>query len=242
MQGLDIFKKEYWHPLSSIGLTHSFWNVNSSTIFHTWIILGIIVLIIIAARIALRNEKSIVGYIVISFTQSFKDLIIQSLGTFNFNHFAFITSLFSFIFLCNIISLIPWFEEPTSDVSTTLALGLTSFMYIQVNSIMVKGLWGYIKNFFEPFFFLLPLNIIGLLASVISISFRLFGNIFGGLVISKLYLHAIGGSWIGEILGIVSGINILIVLFFVLFAGSIQAFVFSMLSLTYLSLAISREE
>jgi len=241
MQSLDIFKQEYWEPFKTFGLTNPFWSINRSTIIHTWIILGILIAIIIAARIAIRNEKNVFGYMVISFVKAFRDLIIQSLGEFNFNHFAFIASLFSFIVLCNIISLIPWFEEPTSDLSTTLGLGITSFVYIQCYSIKANGPLGYLKSFFEPFFFLLPLNVIGLLASIISISFRLFGNIFGGVVISKLYLHAIGGNWIGEIIGIVTGVNILIVLFFVLFAGFIQAFVFSILSLTYLSLAIRKE-
>lgn len=242
MQGLDIFQKEFWKPFEAFGLTDPIWYVNRSTVIHTWIILGIIIILIIAARLALKKEKSIFGFMIVSFVKSFKGLIIQSLGYFDFNHFAFIISLFSFILLCNIISLIPWFEEPTSDLSTTLGLGITSFIYVQAYSIKANGLLGYLKGFFEPFFFLLPLNIIGLFASIVSISFRLFGNIFGGTVISKLYLHAILGSWLGEILGIVTGINILLVLFFVLFAGGIQAFVFSMLSLTYLSLAIQKEE
>jgi len=242
MQGLDIFQKELWKPFEQFGLTNSFWHLNKETIIHTWVILGIIILLIIAARISLKNEKSIFGHLVISFVKSFKNLIIQSLGVFDFNHFAFIISLFTFILFCNLISLIPWFEEPTSDLSTTLALGITSFLYVQGYSIKVNGLMGYLKGFFEPFFFLLPLNIIGLFATIVSISFRLFGNIFGGVVISKLYLAFLTGSWIREILGIITGINILLILFFVLFAGCIQAFVFSMLSLTYLSLAIQKGE
>jgi F-type H+-transporting ATPase subunit a len=242
MQGLDIFQRDYWTFLKQLGLTHSFWQINKGTVINTWVILAIIVAIIIAARIAIKNEKNLFGYMVISFVRSFQGLIVQSLGYFDFNHFAFITSLFVFILTCNILSLIPGLEEPSSDLSTTLGLGIASFVYIQAWSIKVNGILGYLKGFFEPFFFLLPLNIIGLLASVISISFRLFGNIFGGFVISKLYLHAIGGNVWLEILGIVTGINILLVLFFVLFAGFIQAFVFSMLSLTYLSLAIRKEE
>lgn len=242
MQGLDFFQKEYWQPFKALGLTSSIWNINRSTIIHTWIILVIIIALIIAARLTIKKESNVFGYLIISFVNSFKSLIIQSIGKFNFNHFAFITSLFTFILLCNTISLIPWFEEPTSDLSTTLGLGITSFFYIQANSIKVHGFIGYLKEFFEPFFFLLPLNVIGLFASVISISFRLFGNIFGGLVISKLFLNAVGGRIIWEIMSIITGLNILIVLFFILFAGCIQAFVFSILSLTYLSLAIQTEE
>ncbi|HBR70805.1 TPA: ATP synthase F0 subunit A [Candidatus Dependentiae bacterium] len=242
MQGLDIFQKEFWKPLEEFGITNPIWYINRSTIIHTWIILGIILLIIVAARLTIKKEKNVFGFLVISFVKSFKGLIIQSLGYFDFKHFAFIISLFTFILLCNLLSLVPWFEEPTSDLSTTLALGISSFTYVQAYSIKVNGFLGYLKGFFEPFFFLLPLNVIGLFATIVSISFRLFGNIFGGVVISKLYLHAISSSWLGEILGIITGVNILLILFFTLFAGCIQAFVFSMLSLTYLSLAIQKEE
>jgi F-type H+-transporting ATPase subunit a len=84
---------------------------------------------------------------------------------------------------------------------------------------------------------MLPLNVIGKLSSIISISFRLFGNIFGGAIITKLYFGAIGGSIILELLGLLSGLNFLIVAFFTLFEGLLQAFVFAMLTLTYLALS-----
>ena len=83
---------------------------------------------------------------------------------------------------------------------------------------------------------MLPLNIVGKLSSIISISFRLFGNIFGGAIITKLYFTAIRGSIILELLGILSGTNFLIIAFFTLFEGLLQAFVFAMLTLTYISL------
>jgi F-type H+-transporting ATPase subunit a len=86
-----------------------------------------------------------------------------------------------------------------------------------------------------------PLNVIGKLASIISISFRLFGNIFGGAIISRIYFGVIEGSLIGEMIGLFSGINFLIMLFFGLFEGALQAFVFSMLTLTYLSMSIQGE-
>jgi F-type H+-transporting ATPase subunit a len=89
---------------------------------------------------------------------------------------------------------------------------------------------------------MLPLHVVGLLATIISVSFRLFGNIFGGVIISELYLKTIGGHPLWEILGIMTGFNIIIVLFFTVFEGLIQAFVFSMLSLTYLSLAVAHKE
>ena len=114
-------------------------------------------------------------------------------------------------------------------------------MYVQGNAIKARGIFGYIKDYFAPFFLLFPLNIIGTLATIVSISFRLFGNIFSGAIIGKLYLNALAGNFLFEMLGILSGINIILTLFFVLFAGTIQAFVFSMLTLTYLAMAITQE-
>lgn len=241
MQKLQIFHEGHWRPLKKLGLTHSFWNINSETVIYTWIVLGLILIICLLARFAIKKKYSIAGFLTLSFVKVFNNLITNTLGKFYFNHFSFITSLFSFILICNIISLIPWIDEPTTDASTTLALGLCSFLYVQISAIIAKGFKEYIKEYFAPFFLLFPLNVIGELAKIISISFRLFGNIFGGSIISKLWTTAVSGSIIKELLAILTGVNLVIVLFFILFEGFIQAFVFSMLTLTYLSVAITHE-
>ena len=242
MAGFNLAHEYYWQPFKALGFTSSFWNLTPVTLINTWVILGIIVLFVIGARLALRRENSVGSYLVCSLGQAFKDLVVQSLGTFNFNHFAFIASLFFFIFLCNIISMIPWLEEPTSDLNTTLGLAITSLVYAHFSSIRAHGIGVYLKHFLKPFAFMLPLNIIESFAKIVSLSFRLFGNIFGVAIISKLYLHAIGGSIPLELVGIMSGVNILIILFFVIFDGGIQAFVFSMLSLTYLAIETQQTE
>jgi F-type H+-transporting ATPase subunit a len=241
MQKFEIFDEHYWKPLENFGLTHSFWNINIKTVILTWVVLGFILILSLLARLAIEDKESISGFLVLSYVRSFNNLITNSLGKFSFTHFSFITSLFTFIFICNIISLIPWLDEPTTDVSTTLALGISAFLYVQISAIIAKGFKEYIKEYFSPFFLLFPLNVIGELAKIISISFRLFGNIFGGSIISRLWMSSISGSLITEILGIITGINLLIVLFFIMFEGFIQAFVFSMLTLTYLSVAISQD-
>lgn len=145
-----------------------------------------------------------------------------------------------FIFLCNSVPLVPWIEEPTQDLNTTLSLGIISFLYIQFYSIKTNGLWNYTKEYFSPFFLMLPLNVIGKIASIVSLSFRLFGNIFGGVIIAKIFTSAIDGQWLYEILGIPLGI--VITLFFGLFEGALQAFVFTMLTITYLATALQSKQ
>lgn len=239
MQGVDVFNFEPIKPLESFGLTHPFFNINATTVFNTWAAMGLLFVIILWARASMRKKNSIGQYVVLSFVRGFKDLGVQALGTFNYAHFAMITALFIFILLCNWISIIPWLEEPTRDLNTTLALGLISFLYSQGNAIGTHGFKEYIKDYFAPFILMFPLNVIGNLATIVSISFRLFGNIFGGSIIAQLYTQTISGVFIWESLGILSGINISITLFFGLFEGFIQAFVFAMLSLTYLSMAVA---
>jgi F-type H+-transporting ATPase subunit a len=95
-------------------------------------------------------------------------------------------------------------------------------------AIKSKGFKSYIKEYFQPIFFMMPLNVIGELAKIISISFRLFGNIMGGsiiiLVVSYLCYNIILPPFLNA--------------FFGLFVGTIQAFVFTMLTVVYISVQV----
>jgi len=235
MNGAELIETEQWSLASITGYDHPLLYLNSEIITHTWIIILLLSLALTMVHFILNHTK--VGrFLLIQFITFFIDLTKQSLGHFNFTHCVFAASLFIFIALCNTASIIPWLDEPTRDINTALALGIVSFCYVQTIIIKTRGLSSYIKDLFKPFFIMLPLNVIGKLSSIVSISFRLFGNIFGGSIITKLYFTAIKGSLLLELLGIFSGLNFLIVIFFTLFEGLLQAFVFAMLTLTYLSI------
>jgi F-type H+-transporting ATPase subunit a len=242
MAQFAVFKEDVIRPFLRFGLNHPFWDLNFHTVTATWIVLIALAALTLATKYCLKQPQNSFSFLVISFVSGFKDLVDQTLGAFHFRHFTFIASLFIFILTCNMISLIPGVEEPTSDIMTTLALGITAFLYTQYSSIQTNGLLKYLQGYLKPFFIMLPLNIISNLATIISISFRLFGNIFGGAVISSLWYGAISSHFIFEIIGILTGINLTITVFFILFEGFIQAFVFAMLSLTYLSLEVREEE
>ncbi|MBH37532.1 ATP synthase F0 subunit A [bacterium] len=132
---------------------------------------------------------------------------------------------------------IPAFEEPTRSVNMDLALGLLVFAAVQAYGVKNKGFWGYLKSYYNDpfpmkgwralFFFLNPffyLNLIGAVANVVSHSFRLFGNIFGGgmiiVIVSSLLKFFI--------------VPVGLFAFFGIFAGLVQAFVFTMLAVTYI--------
>jgi F-type H+-transporting ATPase subunit a len=272
MHGLKIFEYHTWQPLSYFGIYHPFFVLHADTIIYTWVALCIIFIIACIGRWSLHYPQSTIGYLSQSFVRIFIDTIEQSFNRFIYPYFFFITALFSFILICNLLLLLPGGEEPTKDINTTLALGIISFLYTQKEGFKALGFAGYVQEYMKfPFSFIspharfspivqillnilifcancivgiitLPLEVFGKLATIISLAFRLFGNIFGGSMIYGLWLQAISGSIIWQALAIITGINLIIMLFFGLFESLIQAFVFSILSLTYLSMAVQHGE
>jgi F-type H+-transporting ATPase subunit a len=239
---IGLLNGKQWRPLSYLGFNHPFFSINSDTVINTWIVIGAIILLIAIARWFLRYKSSTGRYIVLTYVRSFIDLCSQSFGYFSFGHTAFIISLFTFIIMCNCIAIVPWVDEPTKNLNTALALGILSFTYIQVAAIKTHGFFGYLKEYFLPFFFMFPLHLIGKISTVISISFRLFGNIFGGATIVHIYTAVLEKSLLFQVLGLISFTNLTITAFFILFEGFLQAFVFTMLTMTYLAIALSHEE
>jgi len=228
-------------PVPAASTASAMLAIDMDIIIYTWIVLAILLVGLLGIRTILRGKNGLAQFAVTSSVNTLLDMVKQALPVFSFSHFCFISTIFIFIFLCNVISIIPWMEEPTANPNTTFALGITSFIYIQTAAIRTQGLWQYIKSYFSPIFLMMPINLIGKLATIVSLSFRLFGNIFGGYLISEIYFNAIEGSFWFELGGIVTGINLLIKVFFGLFEGYLQAFVFTMLTLAYLALAMQKD-
>ena len=85
-------------------------------------------------------------------------------------------------------------RQPTADIATPMALAILTFLLNHGNSIRVNGIKSYLKGFIEPFPVLLPINILGELASPVSLTFRMFGNLLGGLIIGVLVYSLFVGS------------------------------------------------
>ncbi|MCC8097911.1 MAG: F0F1 ATP synthase subunit A, partial [Eubacterium sp.] len=132
--------------------------------------------------------------------------------------------VFAFILVSNLSGLIA-LRPPTADLATTAALALTTFVLIHFMG-LITGKLGYFKGYLEPIPFLLPLNIISEIATPISLSFRLFGNILGGLIIMGLvYTLPIYVRFF---------IPGFLHMYFDVFAGCLQTFIFVMLSMTFI--------
>lgn len=157
---------------------------------------------------------------------------------------SYIGSVFIYILVSNWSGLLG-FSAPTANFSVTLALALITWVAVQVVQIIENGFKGYLKGFFEPFaFFVIP-NIFGTVAPLISLSLRLFGNILSGTIIMTL-LYSFTG-WLSGFVPVVGKFNFVgvfiapwIHLYFDLFSGFLQAFLF--ISLTTIFIATELEE
>lgn len=254
MQGGNFLEEGHvWYPLKPLGITHPLTALNSEVLVSTWFVLAVLAMLCYGAYYTLTyRPQTLLGYALKLGITAFINLIEQSIGMFVERYYLFITSLFIFIIACNWIALLPGVEEPTTNINTTLALGITAFIYSQKEIIQSHGIHTFLKEYFLPFNIVFPLNIIaGLLllplrllgefSSIISLSLRLFGNIFGGSIITSIYTKALGNSIIFNTLATFLGINLLITGFFIFFEGFLQAFVFSILTLTNLAIIAQKE-
>ncbi len=202
--------------------------INATTVVMTWIVMALLLLF---SRLAARSlsldpgpvqqlGELLVGY--------FRQLVGSTLGRRAPRYFPLILALFTFILVSNWLGMVPFLEEPTRDLNTTLGLALVGFLVAHAAALGAKGWRGYAREYFQPFFLMFPLNVIGELAKVVSLSFRLYGNIMGGaiiiLVVSRLVHHLV--------------LPPLLNAFFGVFVGTVQAFVFAMLTLTYIAVAV----
>ena len=178
----------------------------------------------------------------ILYVETMNNIIVTNMGKKHGPKFAaYLGSVFIYLLLANTVGLLG-FETPTSSLSVTLVFALITWLLIQGVSVKQNGVKGYIKGFFEPFFpFVIP-NVFGAVAPLISLSMRLFGNVLsGGIIMSMLYAFT---GWLSSYVPVIGGINVfgviiapVIHLYFDLFAGFLQAFLF----MTLTSILISVE-
>lgn len=202
---------------------------NIGTIIMTWLV---ICLLLVFGVLAARKRNILPGPLQVLaelIVHQLYALVEDALDKEKAKQYApLISALFMFLVLSNWLGIIPHLEEPTKDLNTPLGFGLMGFVIAHHAGIKTKGLKKYIKEYFEPIFFMMPLNVIGELAKVVSISFRLFGNIMGGSIIILVVSYLVYNILLPPFLNA----------FFGLFVGAIQAFVFTMLTLVYISVQV----
>jgi F-type H+-transporting ATPase subunit a len=156
-------------------------------------------------------------------------------------------TLFMYIFVANMLGLPfsivyngdTYWKSPTADPLVTLSLAGMVVLLSHYYGIKMRGFKGYAKTFFSPMAFLFPLKIIEEFANTLTLGLRLYGNIFAGEILLGLLGKLMLSS---SVLGLIGGaIGMLIWQGFSIFVGSIQAFIFTMLTMVYLSHKVSED-
>ena len=207
----------------AIGLGH-FAHAYPHVIYSWFVILLLIIFAVLATRkIEMIPTKA----------QNFFEIIISGMEEFMVDitgeegrwFFPIIATIFIYIATCNLLGLVPGFYPPTASINTTAACAIPVFLFTHFIGIKYHGI-KYIKHFLGPVWWLipiiLPIELIGHLARILSLSFRLFGNITGHeLVLAILFMLA--GAFFAPLPIMAMGI----------FVALVQAFVFFLLSIMY---------
>ncbi|MDF1524945.1 MAG: F0F1 ATP synthase subunit A [bacterium] len=214
-------------PTYSFELLGTMFTVNYVTVFNTWIIMGVLIFLALLVRSRLTETPGPLQRVTELYISAMDNMTKETLETTSRAYFPLVATMFIFLILCNWWGIIPGFDEPTKDLNTPLSLGIMGFFLTHTAAIRAKGIGPYLKEYGEPFIFMAPLNMIGELAKVVSISFRLFGNIMGGAIIISVVSYLVYSIALPPFLYV----------FFGLFVGTVQAFVFTMLTITYIAVA-----
>ena len=207
------------------------------TTTHMSVLIVLLVLIvfgIFARRAMLKATEVPTGFqnVVELIVEMLDGMVDATMGRNGKNFRNYIGTIFIFILISNISGLFG-LRPPTADYGVTLPLGLMTFTLIHVNKFRYQKVSGVIKGLCDPWPFWAPINMIGDIAVPVSLSLRLFANILSGTVMMAL------------IYGLLSKIALfwpaVLHVYFDMFSGAIQTYVFCMLTMTYISDAMTTE-
>jgi F-type H+-transporting ATPase subunit a len=155
-------------------------------------------------------------------------------------------TLIMYVFVSNMLGLpfsitydgVLWWKSPTADPAVALTLSAMVMGLSHYYGLKLKGVKAYGKEFFKPFWFMFPIKIIEEFANTLTLGLRLYGNIFAGEILLGLLAGGLATGTVGTIAAI---LPTLAWQGFSVFIGAIQAFIFTMLSMVYLSHKVSQD-
>jgi F-type H+-transporting ATPase subunit a len=183
-----------------------------------------------------------------------RDCLDQNVGHHGHKFMAMVGSVSLFVLLANLISVIPGLTSPTANPAGPLACALVTFFYFNWQGIRAHGLWGYLKHFMGPSpaiaWLIFPVEIISTTARILSLTVRLWANIFASELIYMIFLGMLirptsfALEKLGPLGGIIGIFPALIPIAFIglhLFVAVVQSFVFTILPSVYLGMATAEE-
>ena len=199
-------------------------------IVYSWVVMIILIVLGFLASKSVSLVPTKVQNVMEIIVSALEEFTIDITGEEGRWLFPLLGTVFLYIFTCNIIGLIPGFYPPTASLNTTLSCALVVVLFTHVIGVKYHGV-KYIKHFLGPVWWMIPLifpiELIGHLARILSLSFRLMGNMMGHELVAGI-LFALAGLFFAPLPIMVLGI----------FVALVQAFVFYLLSVMYFTGAI----
>ncbi len=196
-------------------------------VVYSWVAMVVLIGLALAARFSLKKSAPTgVQNLLETIVSGLENFVVDIMGPEGRQYLSLIGSLFLFILVCNLEGLIPGFDSPTANINTTLALALVTFAATHYIGVRRHG-FGYVKHFMGPMWALaplmLPIEIISHFARVMSLTFRLFGNMVAKHKL--LLVLALLAPYIAPVP--ILGLGLLV--------AFVQALVFTLLTMLYLS-------
>jgi len=204
----------------------------NATIVFTWAIMLLMVVgsKLITSRLSSGLERSrwqsLLEIIVVSILKQIEDVGLSKPR----KYLGFLGTLFLFIAVAALCTILPGYEPPTGSLSTTAALALSVFLAVPLFGIEEQGFRGYLKSYAEPTIIMLPFNFISEISRTLALALRLFGNMMSGTMI------------LGILLTISPLIFPLLLTALGLLTGMVQAYIFSVLATVYIAAATQTHE
>jgi len=213
-------------PDQMIFWQHGFLKLNGTIVF-TW---GLMFVMTVGSRLVTRKLstdlkrsrwQNLLEIVVTAIEKQIEDVGLRNPK----KYVGFLGTLFLFVAVASLCTIIPGYEPPTGSLSTTAALALCVFVAVPLFGIKDQGLGGYLKSYAEPTVIMLPFNIISELSRTLALAVRLFGNMMSGVMI------------IGILLTITPFIFPIVMTALGLLTGMVQAYIFSILAAVYIAAA-----
>lgn len=164
--------------------------VLNSTIVTTW---GLMIVMTVGAKLITRNlltEGPISRWqggleiVVTAIQKQIKEVGLQDPS----KYLPFLGTLFLFIAVSSLCTILPYYDPPTGSLSTTAALAICVFIAVPFFGVEKQGLGGYLASYLKPTFIMLPFNIISEVSRTLALAVRLFGNMMSGTMIVGILL------------------------------------------------------
>jgi F-type H+-transporting ATPase subunit a len=214
--------------------------ITETTIWAVIIAAALSILALLSVRKLERYPKGLQAVAELIVENVYK-FVGSTMGKRNLSFSPYIGTLFLFLLFGNALGLLG-FRPVTADMNATFAMSAIVFILIQANAIRSGGLGHYFKHFAEPFPFMIPIKIMEEITFPISLSFRIFGNILAGVIIMELAMEGLHSLSIHTLHLPLPLLQIALPLplnaFFDMFEPILQAFVFTMLTMSFIAKAI----